>query len=425
MRTAAEARRTAKSLVWFFDQWVRGTGLLDYAYGGARTADAEWTVRDDSARRAPRRVAARDAGRRADLIGLDDRSCRPAAGRSGRSAFRRPNVRNASSSIRTTSRGTGIGETTPRARFSLRVREPRIAYNWPYLNQVDLAHTLSRSRRRCGTAGRRVRVLGVRAKTNYLSTVDIHDGGIAFSARNPHDAQRRQPEPRDALNVWARAENLYLPGVERPLMGIWRRVQFRRRTVSKSTCSRTWDLQSVRDVAAGPTIECASLRDAVCADRHAVAAGAMGRRRRSWRRGARASIEARSMPTAATRSRARRWARGCRRDRAHRTGAVSRVSSRRRIGRRRASHRRNGLADSSASVRRNRERRARVSAPSSRRRRIHSRPLTTICSARAARCSSGPASTISRSAGRACAGSVSTLRSTESRRGTSSSCSAW
>jgi hypothetical protein len=50
----AQARRRARhanggrsglrqSLVWFFDQWVRGTGLLDYAYGGA-SGDAEWTL---------------------------------------------------------------------------------------------------------------------------------------------------------------------------------------------------------------------------------------------------------------------------------------------------------------------------------------------------------------------------------------------
>ena len=63
-------------------------------------------------------------------------------------------------------------------------------------------------------------MLGVRAKTNYLSTVDIHDGGFAFTSRNPRDPfTGKTPNVLDARErVGARRESVSA-GDDRPLMG--------------------------------------------------------------------------------------------------------------------------------------------------------------------------------------------------------------
>src|SRR6185503_7066490 len=103
--------------------------------------------------------------------------------------------------------------------FLISVRQPHIAFNWPYLDQVDMAKTIVAIAPALWYSGPQGPVIGVRAKTNYLQTFDIHDGGIAFSARKPRDLNGHRPNIATYINVWARAENLTMPGMERPLMG--------------------------------------------------------------------------------------------------------------------------------------------------------------------------------------------------------------
>jgi len=217
MRTAAEATY-GKSLGWFFDQWVRGTGLLDYSYGGARTVAQngrfETTVRVErhGELKHPMPVGVLTSTGwtivHADAM-LDVQDVR----------------------ITTTEQSQGV-ELDPNhvtwdwdrrnnseSRFLFTVRQPHVAFNWPYLDQVSLDHTIVGVAPALWYSGPQGPVIGVRAKTNYLQTVDIHDGGIAFSARNPRDLNGHRPNIATHLNVWARAENLTLPGVERPLMG--------------------------------------------------------------------------------------------------------------------------------------------------------------------------------------------------------------
>jgi hypothetical protein len=98
--------------------------------------------------------------------------------------------------------------------------EPRPTFNWPYLDQTDRAKTLIALSPAGWYSNPQGIVLGLRAKANYLSTVDIHDGGFAFTSRNPRDpftGKRSNVLARG--QVWARLENPYLPGFARPLMG--------------------------------------------------------------------------------------------------------------------------------------------------------------------------------------------------------------
>ena len=61
-------------------------------------------------------------------------------------------------------------------------------------------------------------MIGIRAKTSYLSMVDVHDGGVAWAARSPRGASGKASSFLTRAQVWARAENLYVPGFDRPLM---------------------------------------------------------------------------------------------------------------------------------------------------------------------------------------------------------------
>src|SRR5262249_40536181 len=103
--------------------------------------------------------------------------------------------------------------------FLISVREPRIVFNWPYLAQSDAAHTIVALAPVAWFTDPQGVIVGLRAKTNYLSTVDIHDGGIAFATRNPSGPSGNGPSFATLAQVWARVENLYIPGIARPLMG--------------------------------------------------------------------------------------------------------------------------------------------------------------------------------------------------------------
>jgi hypothetical protein len=250
MRTAAEAVY-GKSLVWFFDQWIRGTGLLDYEYGGART------IAQDGRFVTAVRVERRGELRHAMPVGVLTSS-------GWTIVHGDPQLDVQDVSITTTERPQRI-ELDPNhvtwdwdrrnnaeSTFLISVREPRITYNWPYLNQIDLAQTIVAIAPALWYSGPQGPVLGVRAKTNYLSTVDIHDGGFAFSARNPHNVNGDSPNIATHINVWARAENLYLPVLERPLMGYGGAINYVD-GLFKVDLFKNWDL-SPFVVAAGPTI---------------------------------------------------------------------------------------------------------------------------------------------------------------------------
>ena len=217
MRAAAE-RAYGHSLVWFFDQWIRGTGLMDYAIGSV-------AVHTDGARfETIAHVTRRGALRHPMPVGVLTAS----GWTIGRAD---PLVDEQDVHVITTERPIRV-ELDPnhvtwdwdrrnniQSAFLISVREPRGAFNWPYLDQADRSHTIVALSPAAWYSGPQGAVLGIRTKTSYLSDVDIHDGGIAFASRNPRGPTGDKPSFLTRAQVWARAENLYLPGRDRPLMG--------------------------------------------------------------------------------------------------------------------------------------------------------------------------------------------------------------
>jgi hypothetical protein len=240
MRTAAELT-SGLDLGWFFNQWVHGTGLMDYA------VESYGVVQDGGQWRTGVRVERRGELRHPMPVGVRTAS--------GWTIGRIDPIRDEQViTIATTERPEEVRldpnhvtwdwdrrNDRPEATL-ITLPEPRATYNWPYLDQADRAKTLVELSPAGWYSNPQGIVLGLRAKTNYLSTVDIHDGGFGFTSRNPRD-----PFTGKTSNVlaraqfWARLENPYLPGFDRPLMGYGGDVNYVD-GLFKADAYKNWDL---------------------------------------------------------------------------------------------------------------------------------------------------------------------------------------
>lgn len=218
IRASAE-RAYGKPLGWFFDQWVHRTGLMDYAvpsYRINRAPDGYETII---------RVERRGELRHPMPVGVQTRT-----GWTIRRAD--PLADEQQVRIVTSDPPTQISldpyhatfdwdrrNDSPPGELLFVIPEPKFVFNWPYLSQSDRLHTIvALSPTGWYSDPQRV-TAGIRAKTNYLSTVDLYDMGLAFAAKNPTNAAGHQPSTLTRANAWLRFDNPYLPGTTRPAMG--------------------------------------------------------------------------------------------------------------------------------------------------------------------------------------------------------------
>jgi hypothetical protein len=239
MRVSAE-RAYGHALGWFFDEWVHGTGLMDYALGPA---------------------AVQTDGSRYETIVRVDR----------RGAMRHPiSVGVLTASGWTLGHGDPLVDqqyvhvftpTQPQrivldpyhvtwdwdrrndeaSGMLFGVRKPRVAFNWPYLDQSDRAHTVVALAPAVWYSDPQGVALGIRARSNYLSIVDKYDAGVAFTTRNAAGPNGTQSSLGARVQLWARGENLYLPGMDRPLMGVGGGINYLD-GIAKVDLFKKWDL---------------------------------------------------------------------------------------------------------------------------------------------------------------------------------------
>ena len=239
MRASAEGAY-GHALGWFFDEWVHGTGLMDYAIGPYSFANegAQW--------RSTVRVERRGELRHPMAVGVLTASGWTIARADPYLDVQDVVVRTNQQPIRValdpyhTTWDWDWRNNEPRWTL-LTVQAPQFTYNWPYLNQSDRRHTIVALSPAGWYSNPQGVVFGIRAKTNYLSTVDIHDGGIAFASRSPRLPSGERSSPRTRANIWARAENLYLPGMTRPAMGYGGDVNYVD-GLFKADVYKKWDL---------------------------------------------------------------------------------------------------------------------------------------------------------------------------------------
>lgn len=240
MRTAAELT-SGLDLGWFFNEWVHGTGLMDYgveSYGVAQ-AGSGWRTAVRIKRRGelrhPMPIGVRTASgwtiARGDAM-QDEQVVTISTAERPEEVRLDPNH---------TTWDWDRRDDSPEATL-ITLPEPRVTYDWPYLDQSDRSKTLIALAPTGWYSDPQGVVLGVRAKTNYLSTVDIHDGGVAFTARNPRDPfTGKRSNVLARAQVWARLDNPYLPGFDRPLMGFGADVNYLD-GLFKADAYKSWDL---------------------------------------------------------------------------------------------------------------------------------------------------------------------------------------
>jgi hypothetical protein len=250
MRGSAE-RVSYKNLGWFFDQWVRGTGLMDYAIGpvSVNTAGSKYETIARVVRRGelrhPMPVGVHTASGwtfvRAEPV-ADEQDVRIVTTERPDSVMLDPkhltwdwdwrnNIQNSSFLV---------------------IPAPRVTYNWPYLDQSDRSHTTVAVSPMGWWSNPQGVALGLRARTNYLSAVDLYDGGIGFTTRNPRNPSGEGPAFLTQLQVFARAENVYWRGMSRPAMGLGGGVNYLD-GLFKADLFQDWDFSPFALVA-GPTI---------------------------------------------------------------------------------------------------------------------------------------------------------------------------
>lgn len=218
IRTAAE-RAYGKSLGWFFDQWVHRTGLMDYelpSYRISRTANGYETVATVTKRgelRHPMPVGVQTSAGwtigRADPL-ADEQQVRIVTAEAPTQISLDPYHATFDWDRRNDS---------PPGELLFVIPQPKFVFNWPYLNQTDRSHTIVALSPTAWYSNPQRVTAGIRAKTNYLSSIDVYDMGLGFTSNNATAPDGRQPNVLTRVNAWLRFDNPYLPGMSRPAMG--------------------------------------------------------------------------------------------------------------------------------------------------------------------------------------------------------------
>ena len=235
MRASAE-RAYGKDLGWFFDQWVRGTGLLNYGMG------ADTTVGSDGNYVTRVRVTRHGELRHPMPIGIHT-----AAGWTiARSTVERDDQW---VDIKTAAKPDAIAldpfhvtadwdwrDNTEEAWVGT-IHAPDVVLDWPFLKQANRARTIVALAPRVWYSGPQGVVGGLGVRTNYIGQTDIHEGLLAFAAR-----QAPGVSIQSRLQFRAQADDVYLaPFMTRPLMGVGASLAYLD-GIARGTLTRRWNL---------------------------------------------------------------------------------------------------------------------------------------------------------------------------------------
>ena len=240
MRTTAELV-SGDSLGWFFDQWLRHTGLTDYALTSVKTkrqADGSWLTRG--------RVKKRGEYREPPPLGVQTIT----GWTIGRGAWdkddqwvevRTPDKPTAVrlDPLRTTEDWDRRNDVHPRGLFIPPAeRRVRNVFDWPFLDQYDRDRTVAAWTPITWYTAPNGLVGGYRVRTNYQGIVDRDETGVVFNSKNPVERAGRWFDPR--VQAWWIHENPRLPGMARPLMGV-RTTAWTFDGVAGGEIAKTWD----------------------------------------------------------------------------------------------------------------------------------------------------------------------------------------
>lgn len=221
MRTTAESQY-GRSLGWFFDQWLRETGLTDYALTKVETRrapDGSWLTRG--------RVTRRGRYREPPPLGvLTDAGWTIARG-SATADAQWIEVRTAAKPkavkldpLRTTEDWDRRNDVAPSIN-PFRAGEERVVtdrFDWPFLDQFSRDKMVNLWTPIAWYSDPNRFVGGLRARSNYQGLVDRDEIGVVFNRRAPGHHSEYGLSPR--AQAWWIHENPTLPGRARPLTGL-------------------------------------------------------------------------------------------------------------------------------------------------------------------------------------------------------------
>ena len=233
MRASAE-RAYGKDLGWFFQQWVHGTGLMNYGMG------ADTTV--CSARCVTRvRVTKHGELRHPMPIGvhtatgwhitrakpeLDDQWVDVESDFRPDSIALDPFHRTWDWDWRDNTEEAWVGT----------IHAPDVVVDWPFLKQENRARTIVALAPRIWYSNPQGLMAGLGARTNYMGLTDIHRALLGISSRSPTGTSSLS-----RLQLRAQADDVYLaPFMPRPLMGVEGMAAFLDGIV-RGSLTRRWD----------------------------------------------------------------------------------------------------------------------------------------------------------------------------------------
>jgi hypothetical protein len=253
---ASAARVYGKDLGWFFDQWVHGTGLLNYGMG------ADTTVCREGGSGSGRCVTRVRVTRHGELRHPMPVGVRTASGWSmGRA---NAELDDQWVDVVSDAKPDSIALDPFRVTWDWDWRDntdeawvgtihaPDVVVDWPFLKQENRARTIVALAPRIWYSAPQGLIAGIGVRTNYMGLTDLHRGLIAGAVRAPTGSS-----PINQLQLRAQADDVYLaPFMKRPLMGVGGMIAFLDGIV-RGTATKRWDL-SPFVYANGPRISVAA-----------------------------------------------------------------------------------------------------------------------------------------------------------------------
>ena len=251
MRRSAE-RAYGASLGWFLDEWLRGTGLLNYSVGADTTVEANGKF--------VTRVRVTRLGELRDAMPVGVHTVQ-----GWTIGHAKAELDDQWVDVQTTARPDSISldpfHTTwdwdrrdnTRQRWVGTVNAPAAVFDWPFLDQSIRSRTTVALAPRLWYSGAQGLMFGIGAKTNYIGMTDVHRSVIAVASHNAHGPNGATTSTPTLAQFRFQADDVYLSSfMARPLMGVRGGGGFMDGIVMVNG-SKRWDLSPFA-IANGPTI---------------------------------------------------------------------------------------------------------------------------------------------------------------------------
>ena len=247
---ASASRVYGKSLDWFFDQWVHGTGLLNYGMGADTTVCSSRCVTRV-------RVTRHGELRHPMPVGVHTAT-------GWHIARAKPELDDQWVDVESDFRPDSIAldpfhvtwdwdwrDNTEEAWVGT-IHAPDVVPDWPFLKQENRSRTIVALAPRVWYSSGQGILAGVGVRTNYMGMTDLHRGLVGFGTRTtPGTSYISQ------LQLRAQADDVYLaPFMPRPLMGVDAMAAYLD-GIARGTLTRRWNV-SPFIFANGPRIHLAA-----------------------------------------------------------------------------------------------------------------------------------------------------------------------